>query len=75
MSLDEIDAMSGVPASSARWFLEACLALGLAVADKAEPEGETAAHSGSPALSVRSSTRSAAAPNWLGHLRERLKLW
>lgn len=66
LSLAQMDAASGVPPAAARWFLEACLALGLAV-DEARGGIAVAA----PAVA----SAPAAPPGWLGHLRERLKLW
>ncbi|MBU0746461.1 MAG: hypothetical protein KKB08_12740 [Gammaproteobacteria bacterium] len=60
---------SGSPEATVCWFLEANLALGLAVAEASLPTEveapEAAPQTASPA----------AAPGWLGHLRERLRLW
>ena len=75
LSLDQIDAMSGVPAHTARWFLETCLVLGLAVADNSDPAEGAKTNAASPAKSGVSAGRSNTAPRWFGHLRERLKLW
>lgn len=68
MSLAQIDAKSGVAPSTTRWFLETCLALDLAVVDSGS-DSQIAA-----SMASATSTRSNSA-GWLGHLRERLKLW
>lgn len=71
LSYEQVCTSSGVPEATVRWFLEACLALGLAV-----DEGSAA-----PAAAVTSVKKpsqppaAAAPPGWLGNLRERLKLW
>ena len=72
LSLEQIDAASGVPPAAARWFLEACLALGLAAE---EARGGLAGAVAAVAGAATPPAARAAAPGWLGHLRERLKLW
>ena len=85
LSLEQIRAISGVSAASVGWFLEACLALGLAVGEYAG-EGSEPAPADSHGSTGRSATGAAVAakpqppaaaapPGWLSHLRERLKLW
>lgn len=69
LSLEQIRVNSGVPDATARWFLEACLALGLAADHDSGPVVRPAAvHPYAPSA--------ASAPSgWFRHLRERLKLW
>ncbi|MBV7542624.1 hypothetical protein [Acidovorax sp. sic0104] len=80
LSLEQIRAVSGVPDASAGWFLEACLALGLAV-DESTRTGDdlgTGDHRMQVATTAPASPQppaAAAPPGWLSHLRERLKLW
>lgn len=69
LSLEQIRATSGVPDPTARWFLEACLALGLAADHGRSPAAAR------PAEAHPSPSAAAAPPGWLSHLRERLKLW
>lgn len=73
LSLEQICATSGVPDLTARWFLEACLALGLV----ADPDSSPATQPVSAAPEATASSFFAAAPppGWFNHLRERLKLW
>lgn len=63
MGLAEAGAASDASAARVRWFLEACLALGLAVPDDAAPTAVDIELPPAPARSL------------LGRLRERLKLW
>lgn len=71
MSLDEICRSSALPSATARWFLEACLALGLAVEESAEPRIAPQP----PNPNTTPVQHPAPAAGWLSHLRERLKLW
>ena len=73
LSLEQICATSGVPDLTARWFLEACLALGLV----ADPDSSPATHlvSAAPEATASSFFAAAPPPGWFNHLRERLKLW
>ncbi len=64
----QICATSGVPETTVRWFLEACLALGLAVEESSVAAPAALAKPPAPPAT-------ATPPGWLGHLRERLKLW
>lgn len=80
LSLEQIRTVSGVPDGSAGWFLEACLALGLAVDESPRPGDEpgTEAHPLQAAATQPATPQPSAAaapPGWLSHLRERLKLW
>lgn len=79
LTVAQMDAMSGLPAATVRWFLEVCLALGLAV-DEAEADNPPSA----PAQPVEPPSPPplppqprpvAATLGWLGNMRERLKLW
>lgn len=63
-TLAGLGAASGLPQHALRWFLHTGQLLGLVEHSDAAP----------PAQSVAAS-RPAAAPGWLGQLRERLKLW
>lgn len=73
LSLEQIRATSGVPDLTACWFLEACLALGLA-ADRGDSPAAAPAGA-APTEASSSSLAAAAPPGWFSHLRERLKLW
>jgi len=83
LSLEQIRTTSGVPDAIAGWFLEACLALGLAVDETAgtsDPDTpvDGAARPSEPAATAPAKSHppaAAAPPGWLSHLRERLKLW
>ena len=72
LSLEQIRSASDAPEATVRWFLEACLALGLAVDDGSAPRPAVGA---APAARPPSPPAAAAPPGWLSHLRERLKLW
>ncbi len=74
-----------MPAASVGWFLEACLALGLAVGEyagegsepvPADSYGSAGSSATGAAVAAKPQPPAAAAPpGWLSHLRERLKLW
>jgi hypothetical protein len=69
---------SGVPEATVRWFLEACLALGLAVDESGSAAAPSPVQAAAPAAAHSNPppARAAATPvGWLGNLRERLKLW
>jgi hypothetical protein len=66
MTLPQLVTASGVPDPTVRWFLEASLALGLAIEHANEPPHPAAPPP--PPTAV-------APPGWLAQLRERLKLW
>ena len=70
LSLEQIRTTSGVPEATARWFLEACLALDL-VAD----HGASLVAHLAPAPAQASSSSAPVPLGWFGHLRERFKLW
>lgn len=70
LSLEQIRTTSGVPEATARWFLEACLALDL-VAD----HGASLVAHLAPAPAQASSSSAPVPSGWFGHLRERFKLW
>jgi hypothetical protein len=66
LTLEQLKSASGAPDATVRWFLEACLALGLAVDDS---------EATAPATPAPPTAAATTAPGWLSHLRERLKLW
>ncbi|WP_146187884.1 hypothetical protein [Acidovorax sp. CF316] len=73
LSYEQLCAKSGVPEATVRWFLEASLALGLAVEETAPAAAATAV--AAPAPAAKTPVPAAAPAGWLGNLRERLKLW
>lgn len=73
LSYEQLCAKSGVPEATVRWFLEASLALGLAVEEIAPAAAATAV--AAPAPAAKTPVPAAAPAGWLGNLRERLKLW
>lgn len=79
LSYEQACASSGVPEATVRWFLEACLALGLAVDESDATAVSSPVQAAVPAVAHSNSSppaRAAATPvGWLGNLRERLKLW
>lgn len=79
LSYEQACASSGVPEATVRWFLEACLALGLAVDESDSTAVSSPVQAAVPAAAHSNSSppaRAAATPvGWLGNLRERLKLW
>jgi hypothetical protein len=80
LSYEQACARSGVPEATVRWFLEACLALGLAVDEgsagaASAPARSPAAPAAAGAAKPPDPPAAATPPGWLGNLRERLKLW
>lgn len=77
LSCEQLCAKSGVPEATVRWFLEASLALGLAVEESAPaaPAAAAAVATPAPVAAAKTPVPAAAPAGWLGNLRERLKLW
>lgn len=67
LSIDQACEASGASEATVRWFLEASLALRLAVA-----ENRVVPNSSEPPIQQ---PMASTAPSWLGVLRDRLKLW
>jgi hypothetical protein len=74
LSYEDACSKSGVPEATVRWFLEACLALGLAVQEQGSAAAPGPAAAG-PAPRNPVPPAAATPPGWLGNLRDRLKLW